>query len=236
MNEKIEYKHLMNPYVRDVFLSYLIDGARRTVPDGYPIIERWMVATEVPEEIYQWDCRNEAKGKESVSGMSFYCGDPGFTPVLNDPKKYVDKLRQYQCLIGMDGSPFDNMPPIVQKSQIYNNLAITYYYGSQGIKIVPNVRLGNDDTLGMLDAIPRHCLIAIGTNGFTWRLENRGLFKKQVSIIVERLKPTGIIVYGQAYEDVFESAINADIPIYQRDSHTIKRNKQLKEQKSQGVA
>lgn len=42
---KIEYRYLTNPYVRDVFLSYLINGARRTIPDGYPIIEDWMVAT-----------------------------------------------------------------------------------------------------------------------------------------------------------------------------------------------
>ena len=33
------------PYVRDVYLAYLIDGAERTETDGFSKIEEWMVAT-----------------------------------------------------------------------------------------------------------------------------------------------------------------------------------------------
>ena len=45
-----------------------------------------------------------------------------------------------------------------------------------------------------------------------------------MSIVVDALRPTGIIVYGPAYDYVFQSAIDAGIPIYQHDSHTMKRN------------
>lgn len=224
---KIEYHYLTNPYVRDVFLSYLIKGARRTIPDGYPIIEDWMVATQIPKEVFQWDCRHEVTNP-SITGMSFYCKDEGFTPVLNNPHRYVEKLSQYACIVGMDASPYDNMPLVVQKSQIYVNLAITYFFGTQGLKVIPNVRLGNDDTIGILDAIPKSCLIAVGTNGFTWRRDNRKKFKDQMNIVIDVLHPTGIIVYGQSYDYVFQSAINANIPIYQYDSHTIKRNAEVK--------
>lgn len=160
--------------------------------------------------------------------MSFYCKDEGFTPILNNPQRYVEKLSQYACIVGMDASPYDNMPLVVQKSQIYVNLAITYFFGTQGLKVVPNVRLGNDDTIGILDAIPKNCLIAVGTNGFTWRRDNRKKFKDQMNIVIDVLHPTGIIVYGQSYDYVFQSAINANIPIYQYDSHTIKRNAEVK--------
>ena len=227
---KIEYHHLTNPYVRDVFLSYLIEGARRTVPDGYPIIEGLMVATEVPEEVFQWDCRNEVTDPSSTA-ISFYCNDKGFTPILNNPHKYVEKLSKYACVIGMDASPYDNMPLVVQKSQIYTNLAITFFFGMQGLKVIPNVRLGNDDTIGMLDAIPKNCLIAVGTNGFIWRRDNRKAFRNQMNIVIDVLHPTGIIVYGQSYDYVFQTAINANIPIYQYDSHTIKRNAEVKSNK-----
>lgn len=128
----------------------------------------------------------------------------------------------------MDASPYDNMPLAVQKSQIYTNLAITYFFGKQGIKVIPNVRLGNDETIGMLDAIPKNCLIAVGTNGFTWNLENRKIFRNQMKIVLDVIHPTGIVVYGPAYDYVFESAIIAGIPIYQYDSHTMKRNMELR--------
>ena len=230
MPKKIEFRNLTNPYVRDVFLSYLIDGARRTGPDGYPIIEKWMVADKVPDEVYQWDCRYEVKNPKKT-GMSFYCKDEGFTPILNNPHNYVEKLSKYQCVIGMDASPYDNMPLVVQKSQIYTNLAITYYFGSQGLKVIPNVRAGNDETLGMLDAIPRETLIAIGTNGFTWRKENRDIFRNQLNIIVDELRPLGIIVYGRVYDFIFDHVRELNVPIYQFDSHTNKRNKEAKSKK-----
>ncbi|MBR4395676.1 MAG: DUF4417 domain-containing protein [Eubacteriaceae bacterium] len=223
MEEAKEVNKITNLYVRTLFLSYLVEGAERTKPDGYPIIEKWMVATKPPEEVFQWDCRYEVTNPETT-GMSFYCRDEKFAPILNNPRNYVDKLSKYACVIGLDASPYDNMPLAVQKSQIYANLATTYFFGAQGLIIIPNVRLGNDETIGMLDAIPKECLIAVGTNGFTWNLENRKVFRDQMAIVVDTLRPTGIIVYGPAYDYVFQYAMDTRIPIYQYDSHTMKRN------------
>lgn len=230
MSTTIKYKFLTNPYKRDVFLSYLVKDAKRTVPDGYPVVEKWMVASTPPKELAQWDCRYEVTKPEST-GMSFYCRDEAFTPILNNPDRYVEKLFHYACVIGIDASPYDNMPLVVQKSQIYTNLAITYYFGTKGLKVIPNIRLGNDETVGMLDAVPRECLIAVGTNGFVWNLENRKIFRDQMRIVVDSLRPKGILVYGPAYDYVFQAAQNAKIPIYQYDSHTMKRNAEVKSDK-----
>lgn len=216
-------KHPAGAYVRDVHLAYLIKGARRTKDEGYPIIEGWMVEKQPPADIAQWDRRNEVADPANTA-MSFYCNDEGFTPILNNPQKYVDKLKQYQCVIGLDASPYDNMPPVVQKSQIFCNLAVTYFYGTQGIKVVPNVRLGTDETIDSLDAYPKQHLIAIGTNGFTRSLTNREIFKSQVDIVVKELEPSGILVYGPASDYIFGYAKQQGIQIYQYDSFTMKRN------------
>ena len=218
------------PYLRDVYLAYLIANARRTKLDEFPIIEAWMVATEPPKEIIQWDRRGDVIVPQETA-ISFYCQDPGFQPVLNNPKNYVDKLRQYQCVIGLDASPYDNMPIVVQKSQIFLNLACTYYYGSQGIKVIPNVRLGDNRTLSSLDAYPKHTLIAIGTHGFTKRLDNRHIFIEQVQKIVDELEPIGICVYGPASNDIFGYARLKGIPLYQYDSYTMKENAKDKERR-----
>ncbi len=226
MEKNNKFKKITNNYVRTLFLSYLVEGAEWTKPDGYPIIEKWMVADNPPKEAFQWDCRHEAIEPE-ITGMSFYCRDEKFTPILNNPRNYVDKLSKYECIIGLDASPYDNMPLAVQKSQIYTNLAITYFFGAQGLKVIPNIRLGNDKTIGMLDAIPKECLIAVGTNGFMRNIETRRIFRNQMAIVVDALRPTGIIVYGPAYDYVFQSAIDSAIPIYQYDSHTMKRNAEI---------
>ncbi len=105
-------KHPQQAYVRDVYLAYLINGARRTKTEGYPIIEGWMIAGTPPNSIAQWDRRNEVNDVVNTS-MSFYCVDSNLTPVLNNPSGYVDKLRPFHSVIGMDASPYDNMPPVV---------------------------------------------------------------------------------------------------------------------------
>lgn len=215
------------PYIRDVYLAYLIDGARRTETDEFPIIEEWMVATEPPKEIIQWDRRCDVVDPKTTA-MCFYCSDPGFTPILGNPKAYVEKLKQYQMVVGVDASPYDNMPIVVQKSQIYLNLAITYYFGMQGIKIIPNVRLGDNRTISSLEAYPKHTLIAIGTHGFTKRLDNRSIFIEQIQKVIDTLEPTGICVYGPASDELFGFARLKGIPVYQYDSYTMKENKKDK--------
>ncbi len=213
-----------SPYRRDVYLAKLIDGARRTKIDEYPIIEPWMVADNPPKEIVQWDQRKACENIAETA-LSFYSEDSTFNAVLSDPERYLDVCRQYGCVIGTDASPYDNMPIVVQKSQIFLNLAITYFYGRRGIKVIPNVRLGDMRTVSSLEAYPKNTLVSIGTNGFTKELANRRIFTEEVNQVVERLEPRGILVYGPAPEWLFRSAIDKDIPIYQYDSYMTKRNK-----------
>ena len=189
-----------------------------------------MVSAEPPKEIIQWDRRGDVINPLETA-ISFYCQDPGFQPVLNNPKNYIDKLKQYQCVIGLDASPYDNMPLIVQKSQIYLNLACTYYYGLQGIKIIPNVRLGDNRTLSSLEAYPKHTLIAIGTHGFTKSRINRAIFIEQVHNVVDQLEPSGICVYGPALDEIFGYVRLKGIPVYQYDSYTMKENAKDKQRK-----
>ena len=225
-SEKFYETMARHPYVRDVYLAYLIEGARRTRPDGFPIIEGWMIPDSPPKHLLQWDRRYD-KHDPRKTGMCFYSVDSKLTPVLNSPRQYVDRLRAYECVVGLDASPYDNMPLVVQKSQIYINLAITYYFGSCGLKVIPNVRVGNNATLSSLEAYPKNHLICIGTNGFTHRLDNRKIFREQVSCVVESLTPSGILVYGPASDYVFESAMRRSIPIYQYDSYMMIRNRML---------
>mgnify|MGYP004445084897 CR=1 FL=1 len=188
-----------------------------------------------PKEIIQWDRRRDVVDPKNT-GMCFYCTDPNFAPILGNPKAYVDKLKEYQAVIGIDASPYDNMPIVVQKSQIYLNLGITCYYGFRGMKVIPNVRLGDNRTLSSLEAYPHHTLIAIGTNGFIKLLENRYFFADQAMRVVDELEPTGICVYGPAPDSIFGYAHFKGVPIYQYDSYTMKENAKDKAKRLSGAS
>ena len=182
------------PAKRDVYLAYLIDGASRTDGKGYPIISAEFCYQGIPLDVAQWDRRALISDPAKVA-MSFYCNDEWFQPILSNPKAYTEKLRKYQCVIGLDCSPFDNMPQVMQDYQIWLNLAVTYFYGSQGIKIIPNVRLGGSGTVDSLRAYPKNTIISVGTNGFIRNPKNREIFMIQMSRVVNELNPTGIVVY-----------------------------------------
>lgn len=83
-----------NPYIRDVYLAYLIKGAKRTEFDEYPVLEKWMVSNKPPKEIIQWNRRQDVKIPENTT-MCFYCDDYALNPILNNPKAYIEKLRSY---------------------------------------------------------------------------------------------------------------------------------------------
>lgn len=191
-----------------------------------------MVPTEPPKAIIQWDKRFDAKEKKDLA-ICFYSNDYTFQSVLGNPMKYIDYLKEFSMVIGPDASPYDNMPLVVQKSQIFLNVAITYYWGLNGIKVIPNIRLGDGRTLSSLEAYPKNTLIAIGTNGFTKSVNNRCIFSNQVKTIVDALEPTGICVYGPTPNSIFEYARKKDIPIYQYNSYMMNRNRMRK--KNEGI-
>ena len=224
-----------NKIIKDMFQAYLIDGAQLTKPDGFPVIEENIVSNIIPKELVQWDRRSDIKDYQNT-GICFYCNDEGFSGVLNHPNRtcYIDLLKRVAVVIGLDASPYDDMPLVVQKYQIFRNLAITYYYGKLGIKIIPNVRLGSNYTFSSLEAYPKHTLIAIGTNGFMKNKDNRYLYTIQFKRIVEELEPSGILIYGPVYKEINDIAIDKGIKIYPYDSYTMKQNK-IDKQKEDGI-
>ena len=225
---KILLNPFNRPFARDIYYAYLINGARRTKKEGYPIIEGYMVSNKPPNEITQWDQRSQTKNK-SITGISFYSPDKYLNGIINNPVNYIKELSEYQVVLGMDASPYDNMPPVVQKSQIFINLALTYFFGNVGLRVIPNVRVGTDVTYDSLDAYPKNHLISIGTNGFIQEKRNIEIFIDQIKIVVDTLKPKGIVVYGYDYLkkqnlDLFFYPRNKGIKIYQYDSCIMKRN------------
>ena len=58
---------------------------------------------------------NYAKSSENKAcGIHFYVDDYQFERVWNDPEKYVDILREYQCILSPDFSLYMDIPKAVQ--------------------------------------------------------------------------------------------------------------------------
>lgn len=192
----------MKYFLNDHFLARLIQGA--TLTDwGFPTIEPWMVIDDPPPRMVPWDKRRSEKRPEQ-SCVCFYCSDRRLAAIPSDPDRRLLELRQFHSVAGLDLSPFDNMPFVLQMSQIYWNLAVTHFWGRLGIKVLPNLRLGDERTYPSLRAYPRGSWLAVGTHGFFKDGRNRLVFSNELHEAVRLLRPKGLCVYGTAPDSVFK--------------------------------
>ena len=196
--------------VPDSFQSFLVNGANFTDREEYPIIPQRFVSSAIPQKIMPFNKAITFRGDLHVTFISFYSPDETFERVRRTPKRYLSFFQRTAGLIGPDFSIHSDMPLIKQKSQINDNLSLTYYYGSQGIPIIPNLRCGTDELLPeFLAAIPCHRLVAIGTHGFVHQKHEQCEWYCFIESFCEKLKPAGIIVYGTLRNKMFEELKNS---------------------------
>lgn len=123
--------------VPDAFQSFLVQGAHFTPAEEYPIITADMIASVVPKKIMPFDKAISYRGILKDTFISFYSPDRTFERVRRNPKQYVRFFKRTAGIIGFDFSVHSDMPIIKQKSQMNDNLSLTYYFGQQAIAIQP---------------------------------------------------------------------------------------------------
>ena len=210
MNRKSEYRKIGAPYgklnqVPDSFQAFLVEGACFTKIEEYPIIPREFISTEIPKKIMPFHKAINFQGDLTETYICTYSPDGTFERIRRAPRKYLSFFKRTAGLIGFDFSVHTDMNLIKQKSQMNDNLSLTYYYGSQGNKVIPNIRCGADELLPeFLSAIPKRTLIALGTHGFIKYKYEKYEWYCFLEKIVTELEPSGVIVYGSLKDPIFD--------------------------------
>jgi hypothetical protein len=156
-----------NDAVDDSFQAFLVDGALFTHKEEYPILREDMISTSVPKKIMPFSKAITFQGDLSDTFICFFSPDKTFERIRRNPRKYIHFFKRTAGIIGFDFSIHDDMPMIKQKAQINDNLSLSYFYGNNGVPVIPNLRCGVDELLPeFLEAIPKHSIVAIGTHGF----------------------------------------------------------------------
>ena len=107
----------------------------------------------------------------------------------------------------------------MQLWNIYRSRAIGFWLQLNGIKVIVNIRYADKRTYRCCcDGISKHSVIAVGTHGTLKNREDRRFFCEGLEVVVNRLQPSAIIVYGAAPDAIFEKYRLAGIQIIQFDS------------------
>lgn len=191
--------------VEDSFYAFLVEDAFFTKNEEYPIIRDDMIATEIPVKIMPFNKALNYRGDLSDTFICFYSPDATFERVRRNPKKYLSFFKRTAGIIGFDFSIHTDMPIIKQKTQINDNLSLTYFFANNGIPVIPNIRCGVDELLPeFLQAIPKGKMIAVGTHGFIKESQEKYEWYCFLEKVISTLHPSHIIVYGSLRSHIFE--------------------------------
>ena len=191
--------------VEDSFQAFLVEGASFTYHEEYPILRPDMIAQSVPSRIMPFSKAITFQGDLRNTFICSFSPDKTFERVRRNPKRYLSFFKRTAGIIGFDFSIHSDMPIVKQKAQMNDNLSLTYYYGNNGIPVIPNLRCGDDDLLPeFLTAIPKHELVAIGTHGFYKEVREKCEWYCFLKTIINTIESKSIIVYGSLGSKMFD--------------------------------
>ena len=160
--------------------------------EGYPVIH---AVDAKPRDLVSFNCYKQTQERDV--GVHFCIDDYKFERIWNEPEKYLDALKEFECVIMPDFSVYWDMPVPMRKWNVYRARALGNWWQRQGITVVPNVTWSDKGSLGYcLDGIPKHSTVFMSTLGIERDKECRdvGLYCMEHSM--RTVEPTRVLLLG----------------------------------------
>ena len=152
--------------------------------------------------------------KDTDGWVHFFIHDAKFKRILNDKWRYLPILQRFNGIISPDFSIFWNYPQYRQIESVARNREIGSWLQRNGISVIPCVRWGKEDTYGYaFDGIEPGGTVAVGTAGCMREKEARQVFEKGFPVMLDKLVPKRIVIYGSERSPVIDEARKRKIDV-----------------------
>lgn len=199
---------------KDVFNAFLIASAYYDGVFEFPVIQPTYL---IPNKLIAFS--KAISCTDYNQWIHFYEDDYLFERIWRSPKRYLDILRRYNGVILPDFSLYHDMPYVMQLWNIYRSRAIGFWLQQNGIRVIVNIRYADRRTCHFCcDGVAQHCVIAIGSHGTIKNKTDRQFFCEGLDVIMKRLEPSAIVVYGKTPDAIFGKGKRSGIQIIQFDS------------------
>ena len=163
---------------------------------------------------------NYAKtSKDKAAGIHFFIDDYQFERVWNSPEKYVEVLKDYECILSPDFSLYTDMPIPMKIWNVYRSRQIGAYYQGAGLKVIPTISWCEPETYSFcFEGIPEGSIVAISTIGVKESKDAAQIWHDGVDAMIDRISPRTILVYGGQIEHDY-----GDIEVVHYDNEVLKK-------------
>ncbi|WP_411677214.1 DUF4417 domain-containing protein [Caproicibacter sp.] len=151
--------------------------------------------------------------------VHFFLYDYKFERVWKNPVTDLEKLKCYRAVLSPDFSMYIEMTPVLQLYNTFRNRWCGAYFASRGIRVVPTVSWGNENTFEFcFDGIEKGSTVAVSTymvSEHDNRQDQKEFFLKGYNEMLHRIEPEKIICYNEPFPEMQGDIVFVD---YDRSS------------------
>ena len=192
--EEEEYKYYGEERER-TFDSYKLDFFDQNRTAGkfdLPILEQ---TDYVPKDLIGFNY--VLNTSERDKGVHFFLDDYQFERIWNEPLFYIEKLKEFPCMLTPDFSLYTDMPLAMKIWNVYRSRLIGQIAADRGIEVIPTLQWAGDDTLDwVFEGIEKGGTVATSTVGAMKDKEAAKLWKIGMERALIEVEPKTLILYG----------------------------------------
>lgn len=190
----------------DDFQSYLVEGA---LFEGEADIPCMMAFKNIvlPKGLIAYNERKRAKSKRLF--LHCFIHDYLFSSLIKDTKNKLPEIANFDGLICPDPTITIGGSRTINQAQVYFSRAVGFYAQKHGVFAIPCVRWGDPSTYDYCFlGVPKNYIVAISTHGCIMPCkensnELRNAFINGLAVMLERLEPKYVVVYGRMPDEIF---------------------------------
>lgn len=186
----------------DRFTIYLQEKDFHFSEEGYPIFDKHMFLTDIPDLIVPVNQRkNRRVINKNKTLIAFYCGDKHIYRRIVKLPEEIGEYQSYMGVIGCDITVTKDMDIEWQRAIILLNQLVMAVFAVNGIKIVLNTRMGSKETRDMFKYFPKGITVSSGFRGGTRRyIKSNFEYTSKVLYFL----PDKLLIYGKCNNSVLK--------------------------------
>ena len=130
-------------------------------------------------------------------GIHFFLDDYQIERVWNRPEFYINKLKDFDCVLTPDFSLYSDMPKSMMIWNTYRSRLIGQLMQKAGIIVIPTVSWADETTFDFcFDGLPQESTLAISTIGVKQNQSKYKVWQSGVDEMIKRCRPKKLMIYG----------------------------------------
>ena len=155
-----------------------------------------------PEDLQGFNYAKSASDESKRGlGCHFFIDDYQFERCWSNPRRVIDWLRPYDCVLSPDFSLYLDMPMPMQRWNAYRSRALGLIWQREGMAVVPTLSWSVPESYAFcFDGIPTGGTVATSTVGVMADDAALAIWRDGMAEALRRVRPKRLLLYGSVPE------------------------------------